>query len=299
MRVFVTGIRGFIGRSINSYLSNLGHDVLGCSHSGVPLSRLSKGQTKVFSYGFDQTPVDDWFRDCDSVIHCAYDPSPGSLDRNVMGTGKLLRAAIRAGVPHQIFLSSHSARDQARSDYGEHKRIIEQDFLAHGLLVIRPGMVIGNGGIFKENVKNILSAPVLVLPSPSAVPVFVLPIADLLKCISKLLMSKTVGELNLYSPPPESMLSFVELVLEATHTSRPVVPIPLSIVSGVYRIANSVISRPGPVFQRIGVMLQNVDSPNFYESDLRALIRKQAVLSVAIKEAVSGMQCLTVNAKEK
>lgn len=88
----------------------------------------------------------------DCLIHCAFAPydRPDATELNVEGSRRLLETARAAGVGRTIFLSSIAARAGAPSRYGRDKFVIQALFDGPRELVIRPGLVLGHGGLFER-----------------------------------------------------------------------------------------------------------------------------------------------------
>jgi nucleoside-diphosphate-sugar epimerase len=114
MRVFITGLNGFVSARLADRLAAAGHKVTGSSRTSSSLPGA-----RVWSLG--DPPDESMFKKIDVLIHCAHDFARGAKHRNIDGTLALANAARRAGVGRQIFVSSLSARGDARSDYGRAK----------------------------------------------------------------------------------------------------------------------------------------------------------------------------------
>ena len=88
-------------------------------------------------------------RSADVLVHTAYDlrlTTHNDIRRvNVGGTQTLLDAAVRAGVPRILVLSSMSAYAGTQQLYGRAKLDIEAMTLAAGGTALRPGLVYGSG----------------------------------------------------------------------------------------------------------------------------------------------------------
>lgn len=88
--------------------------------------------------------------DADVVVHAAYDLRLTTADEiwrvNVEGSRRLLRAAARSGA-RLLVLSSMSAFDGTTQLYGRAKLDIEATTIALGGCAIRPGVVLGDGGM--------------------------------------------------------------------------------------------------------------------------------------------------------
>ncbi len=160
MKIALTGATGFIGRYVAEHLNSLGHS-LRCWHR--PSSDTS---------GFDNIAQIEWIEGdlgetesaktlvggCDAVVHAAlYRPGTGFggaegdivdfVEKNVVGTLKLIEAARSAGAGRFIAFSTCAVHDQilddrpldethplwAKSHYGAHKAAIEKFVHSYGL----------------------------------------------------------------------------------------------------------------------------------------------------------------------
>ncbi len=161
MRVAVTGATGFLGRYIVRHLSEAGHECR-CWYR----AQSDRG-------GFDGLPARiEWLpgdladersmhalvADCDAVVHAAlYRPGAGFrgaegdvatfVERNVLGTIRLIEAARKAGVRRFIFISTCAVHEKILPDrkldeahplwptshYGAHKAAIEKFVHSYGI----------------------------------------------------------------------------------------------------------------------------------------------------------------------
>ena len=143
-RCAITGANGYVGGVIAGYLRRQGYEV-------VPLVRRPAGPGRKFSLEeeFDGALL----QGIDCLVHAAYDFSPSdpavARQINVEGSRRLFSAAGKAGVRRMIFISSLSAFEECRSNYGRTKLEIESIARACGAVIIRPGLVFGqqSGGM--------------------------------------------------------------------------------------------------------------------------------------------------------
>ena len=196
MRVFITGVTGFLGSSLASHLSALRHEIRGTSTGAANPSRGGEGGS-TFRHRLGQ-PVDDaMFTGVDAVVHAAHDLSPGSRRTNVEGTIALAEAARSRGVGRQIFISSYSAHPGALSEYGQTKGDLQAWFLAAGLTVAQPGLVIGRGGLYARIAEVVKTRRVVPVVSPGAL-VPVIALGDFNQSLAALIESPQAGLVRLY-----------------------------------------------------------------------------------------------------
>lgn len=166
--VLVTGARGFIARHLAPILQQAGLVTLGTSRSPGAV----EGFDEVYQayLGDSLLPVLKDRRPAgyriSAMVHCALDSDSSSdiLWRvNVDGTTRWLHEAKECGIGLHVFLSSLSADAEALSDYGRGKYLLEERFLAQGQVVLRMGVVIGNGGMFGRMQESLRRSPVIPL----------------------------------------------------------------------------------------------------------------------------------------
>jgi nucleoside-diphosphate-sugar epimerase len=144
-RIAITGAQGFVGSMLARRFIEAGWVVTRFSHS----ASASDGDAVRFRLGDEIQPEIFRSRNVNALVHCAYDFKPVSraeIQRiNVDGSRKVLAAAAAGGVKRIAVMSTISAFDGCRSDYGRAKLQIEAAGLAAGALVVRSGLVWADG----------------------------------------------------------------------------------------------------------------------------------------------------------
>jgi NADH dehydrogenase len=144
--IAVTGANGFIGSALCRNLTRRGATVR-------PLTRAT---------GYDLAGAVPALVGVGTVVHCAHDfRSPAA---NVDGTLRLFEACHRDGVGQFVFVSSLAAHATAGSGYGRGKWDLENRLARLAgpttLTVVRPGTVLGSGGLFAR-VRRLARLPAL------------------------------------------------------------------------------------------------------------------------------------------
>lgn len=160
MRVAITGATGFLGRYLIEHLAGVGHKCR-CWHR--PTSDLgglhvpSGSLTWIPGELGDRASMVDLLDGADAVVHSALDHPGGGfrggegdlftfLDRNLIGTIRLIEAARREGVGRFVFISTCAVHDVILDDrpldeahplwpktvYGAHKAAVEAFVSAFG-----------------------------------------------------------------------------------------------------------------------------------------------------------------------
>lgn len=163
MRIAVTGATGFVGRYIVSQLAGAGHQLICWRRptsdvGGFPDS-FPEGTLNWIEGGLgDERAARDLVAGADAVVHAAIDHPGGGfrnregntlefVERNVLGTLRLIEEARREGVGRFVFISSCAVHDVILPDrpldethptwscshYGAHKAAIEAFVTSYGL----------------------------------------------------------------------------------------------------------------------------------------------------------------------
>jgi NADH dehydrogenase len=252
VRIFITGIGGFLGGALAGHLRARGHEIAGSTRRTMELGRP-----------FDATV----FEGQDTVIHCAHDFTPGAHDCNLAGVKAWMETATALGVRRQIFLSSYAARQDAAAEYGRTKQEIERLFLDRGFAVLRPGLVTGAGGLYARQRAALLRTPVVPMLGNGAQPVATISLDDFLGAATRVLEEERTGAFNLFYEPMPSYRDFVRSVREGKSTLF--VPIPLRLALALTHMAER-LRLPVPVKPgQIRALATNGSSP--WRSDLAAL----------------------------
>jgi len=240
VNIFITAIGGFLGSSLATGFTRRGHEVKGSIHrspaAGTGIVRLSLGEP------FDAAVFDG----CDAVVHGAHDFTRGAGDRNVRGTIAWAVAAARAGVARQLLVSSPSAQKDAPSEYGRAKYTLERWFLDNGHLVVRPGLVIGPGGLFARQRTALLRTPVVPLIGGGHQSTFVIGVDHCVEAVARIVEAGGPREASLFYDDCPPMRAFVTAVKEAAGQRATIVAIPPSIAIGLTRVAGA-LRLPVPV----------------------------------------------------
>ena len=106
------------------------------------------------------------------------------------------RAAAAAGVRRQILMSSISARPDAVSEYGRTKLAEEEYFIRNNHTIVRPGTVLGKGGLFGKIAGVMQSFPVLPLLDGGRARMTVIGVHDLCRALEAILQIHEAKQYN-------------------------------------------------------------------------------------------------------
>jgi len=143
--VVITGGNGFLGSYLVAFFSGKGWKVKALVHN-MPQQIISGVEYHL--YNLLAAPQQKIVEGTDCVIHCAY--APNDFELNVKGTIQLLDISRKCGVRKNIFISSISTSESALSVYGKQKWACEKLYDQPTDLILRPGLILGNGGLFGQ-----------------------------------------------------------------------------------------------------------------------------------------------------
>lgn len=230
MKLLITGATGYIGERLTSLAARDGHDVYCASRKPT----LTKYKWLPFDLG---SPTLEIPQDCKALVHLAADTSHNkntSSETEIIAARALIQQSSLTGTKI-IFISSQTASPDAPTSYGQTKWRIEQDILAAGGVVIRPGQVYGGQerglfGVLSSLVRRVPAIPAL-LPAPLIQPIHV---DDLAAAILTAADNNDIrGEtLSLGMIQPISFGAFLEsIATDKLHKLRLPVPLPVPLIN--------------------------------------------------------------------
>ena len=241
MTIFITAIGGFLGSRLAAGLAARGHQVTGSVRGSLPIASAG-----VVRLALDEPFDPGVFVGCNVVVHGAHDFRRGALDANVRGTIAWAEAAARAGATRQVFISSPSAQPDAPSEYGRAKYTLERWFLGAGHLVVRPGLVVGPGGLFARQRAALLRTPLVPLVGGGEQPTLVIAVDHFVDAVARIVEGGIPREASLFYDDRPSMRTFVAAVKHAAGQRVIIIPIPATLAIGLTRLARA-LRLPVPV----------------------------------------------------
>jgi len=228
MKIAITGASGYVGSCISTGFRNSRHEVFSWSRRpcAAPWSSYSLGDNP------HRLPWDG----VDVLVHAAYDFTAGTwqefLDQNIDPSIALIKAAKEAGVGRLIFISSMSSFEDCHSNYGKAKLMIETEALALGAVIVRPGLVWGegSGGVMGTLEKMVTKLPLVpFLIGGKNINQYLIHQTDLADAIVKIAENLPAGAGTLHSvahQTPVPLLTILRSIAKRTGRSRVYLPVP-------------------------------------------------------------------------
>jgi nucleoside-diphosphate-sugar epimerase len=231
-RVLVVGASGFLGRSVVRAFSKAGYEVRGLVHDPLKAARVREdGGTPVLGDILDVQSLQGASAGCSGVIHLAANPPAGGDPSRVRveGTRNLVEAARREGVARLLIGSGYwvylgqpepihedspvEPRGESQINFDAERTGLEANSPG-GLqvLVVRPGMVYGNGSWFRDLAEAIQSGKYRVVGGGANRWSFI-DRSDAGTAFQAVLESGTAGEVyNVVDGQPASLREFADFV---------------------------------------------------------------------------------------
>jgi nucleoside-diphosphate-sugar epimerase len=210
----IFGASGFIGTHLVSAAAKRGYEVIALSRSGAAPS----GAARAYAWSLGQPAPEEACRGAACAIHLAHDfDGEAGARRTFESTQQVVRQLRQVAVRRQLFFSSYSAGAHSSSLYGNTKLALERCLAEQpDVVIIRPGLVLGDGGIYGRIRRAARVLPVVPLPDGGQGRVPVIEIEQLCEWTIELAADPDApAEANLFEP---GLKSLRELVLQP---SRP------------------------------------------------------------------------------
>ncbi len=214
-KVVITGANGFLGTYLCKHYIQMGWQVNALVHN-IPKEQI-QGVT-YFLYDLADEVQEDHFKGADYFIHCAYikvGARHDALEVNIEGTERLLNMSRQCGLKKNIFISSVAARKDALSIYGMQKFQCEKLFNQLNDLILRPGLILGDGGLYKQLKTHLQKSNKVPLISGGKQAMHTIHIEDLAIAIDKCIEKNLSGILTIASPETINNKDFYRMLCES------------------------------------------------------------------------------------
>lgn len=233
--VLFSGAGGFIAQHAAKKMKDAGFRTVGVSRHPRILSHFDAVHEGIFG-----KPLKGIFwESIDTFIHCAYHSGKNDYEINVEGTRLWAEQAEGEGVEHQIFLSSISARADSPSSYSRGKHVLEQWFTSRKHAVLRLGLVLGKGGLFRRMTGLVKKYPVLPILDGGRSPVYVSGVEDVCEALN---MAVEGGDWaagkawNIFQSNPYHLIEILDEFKKQAHASCLFFSVPSSLALVLVRI---------------------------------------------------------------
>jgi uncharacterized protein YbjT (DUF2867 family) len=246
--LLLTGATGLIGTALLPRLTAAGHSVrcLVRDPRGLGAQRV-RVQIALGDLS-DPPSFRNALRGIDTVVHLAAairDQPGGSIEElNGIATWRMVQAARRAGVGRFVFFSAQGASAHSRARFMRAKALAERAVAESGMshTIFAPSIVYAPGDVFLTLLERMSLLPVLPISGSGRALFQPIWADDVAACVvAALARPDAGGRYELSGPQTLSYDAIVELVLGAAGRPRPLVHVPLGVVSRALRSLEALV----------------------------------------------------------
>lgn len=216
--VAISGASGFVGSALCRHLAKHGFAVRALARDparrpagleGLPWYRCALPD-EIDAGAFDSADV---------FIHCAYETRFRSAETaraiNLACSERVFQVARERGVRKIIFVSSMSAHADAISTYGRTKLEVEALLDPARDLAVRPGHIVGEGGVFWRTAASIAALPFVPLFTSGKEQVQTIHVDDVCEGFRRAIELDCTGTLLMAEPVPVTLREFYGAIAQA------------------------------------------------------------------------------------
>jgi len=234
--VMISGADGFLGQALTRTFAAAGWQVFGLVRNSAQ-KQVLRELSAVFEYSFpDRMAPAAMDVGVDVFIHNAFSSlMTAKIDAEVdVAAARFLLKSFKRS--RFVFISSMSAHPKAYSRYGLSKLAIEKLMEPSRDIIIRPGFVVGYGGVFRRLAQVLSKVPVVPLFYGSSRPIQTVYVDDVCRSIVHLVERQRAGVWPLGEERPHTIRNFYE-TLAAWLRKRPLfVPFPGTLALPMLRL---------------------------------------------------------------
>ncbi len=284
--ILVTGGTGYVGSRIVQKLVEQGRDVRVLVHDAAAGARVPTGATAVMGDVTEPETLPDAFAGVDTVIHLVAiirETRGATFERlNYEGTVHAVDAAKGAGVRRWLQMSALGAMPDPRFPYQDTKYRAEEYVKRSGMnwTIFRPSIIFGPGDQFFSTLYGLSKIPgPFPLPGGGVAkfqPIWLWDVVD--AYINALDNPQTVGQTyELGGPQVMSYKEMVGIMMDATGTHRPTLPLPIPLIQPFAFLFDKALTKP-PVTPEQLKMLQ-VDNSSTHSATASLIHREPRALA--------------------
>jgi nucleoside-diphosphate-sugar epimerase len=230
--VAITGANGFVGTALCQHFVKTGKNVVALVRE--PKEHKNTPDLQFRAYDLTKPVGPDTLEGVDYLIHAAFVKqtagSGNAISINVDGTKRLLAAATNSKVKKIVFISSMSAHNSAESAYGLQKLQIEQLIDVRKDAIVRPGLIIGNGGIVKDMCGIMRQKHIVPIIKKGRQPLQIVYLSDLVKSIDIIISNNHSGKFTVATTKVYTYMEFYKALRKQLNTWVLFIPIPLNLL---------------------------------------------------------------------
>jgi nucleoside-diphosphate-sugar epimerase len=246
--VAITGANGFLGSALLDHFTRGGWSVIALVRNAD--DHQSSQLVTYREYNLERPITPGLLDGAHYLVHTAYikqdSKHPKAFKQNVDAAKALISASHASNLRGNVFISSMSAHHEAISSYGRQKLAIEQLFDGPKDVNLRPGLIVGNGGIVKVMTNFMRTLHIVRLISGGVQPVQFIAVRDLAQAVEKALVTRISGTLTIANNKVYSYADFYQSIANHYNIRVYFVPMPFGLLRAFFGLVK-VLRLPLPI----------------------------------------------------
>jgi nucleoside-diphosphate-sugar epimerase len=241
--IIISGANGFIGNAFVQFFSERNFAVTALVRK-IPAAKIKNVEYQI--YEMESKNEMNFLTENSVLIHCAYIKTEKLIDNqdvNFLAAQHLLSEAKRNNSTKCVFISSISVESESGSYYSIQKKKTENLFLANNHLIIRPSLVVGNGGLFLKTVSTFKKTKILPILKGGNQPIFYVGIDDLVYRVFYFLNANANGIQQITNPKPIAYKDFYIRIAKILNFKIIPIPVPFWLMKWAVFL-NSFLPKP-------------------------------------------------------
>ena len=254
--IVISGANGFIGNAFVKFFFEKNFTVTALVRK-IPESKIPNVEYQI--YQMESKKELNFLTENSILIHCAYlkdEKIINNQDINVFAAQHLISEANRFKIQKCVFISSISVESESNSYYSIQKKQLEGLFLDNNHLIIRPSLVVGNGGLFWKTLSSLQKTKILPIIKGGKQPIFYVGINDLVEYVFYCLNNKINDIQQVTNPKPIVYKDFYLQIAKSMHFKIIPIPVPVWIIK-LAVFLNSFLPKPIITNDNLTGLLEN------------------------------------------
>ena len=262
-RVFVTGATGFVGRHVVQCLMESGHAVRILARGPVRQHLLPEGVEVSYASLTDQEGLEAALSGIDAVVHLVAiirERGEATFDSvNHLGTARLVKAALCAGVSRFVLMGAIGAVDDPRFPYLQSKWHGEQALIQSGLpyTILRGSIIFGEGDEFVNTLGGLVRVfPLVPVIGSGKVRFQAIHVEDVAHSIARTLeLSETKNRIvEIGGPEYLTYDGILDAIAETYGCKRWKLHMPIGLMRPVVKLMEKLLPHPPATSQQLNML---------------------------------------------
>ncbi len=266
--IVITGANGFIGNAFVKFFADKNFAVTALVRK-IPVDKIPNVIYQI--YEMESKNEMNFLTENSVLIHCAYIKTEKLIenqDVNFFAAQHLINEANRFKIQKCVFFSSISVESESNSYYAVQKKNLENLFIANNHLIIRPSLVVGNGGLFLKTISSLRKTKILPIVNGGKQPIYYVGIDDLVRYVFYCLNNNINDIQQVTNPKPTNYKDFYLQIAKSLNFKIIPIPVPVWLMKlAVY--LNSFLPKPIITKDNLKGLLENsvleIDHNNDFE----------------------------------